>query len=132
MKKIVYFLFLLFASSKFCYSKEFATLPIHQDNYLVKVSIPMESELSNLLKDKNTELNIILNYLKTIDFCDGVVSDVIYEKYTKTLALLPENISSKVKVIEKEILAKKKVSLFIVNIRQSEYFIPIKFLDNYQ
>ncbi len=132
MKKFIYFLFLLFVSSKLCYSKEFVTQPIHQDNYFVKLPIPMESELFNLFKDKNTELNIILNYLKTIDFCDGVVSDIIYDRYSKTLASLPEDLSSKVRAIERELLEKKKISLFIVNIRQSEHFLPIKFLDNYQ
>jgi len=129
MKKMLFTLFSLILLSQLSSAKEFISLPLHKDNNFIKINVSGEEELTNLLKGRDVELNVVLNFLKTLDFCNGVVSDVIHERYLKTLALLPEDVAAKVKSAEKEILERKKTSLFIVNTRHFEHYLPIKFVD---
>lgn len=128
MKNIITFIFLLLFV-QICFGKEFIEQPIHKDNFLNTLNLPMEEELNTLLKGRDKEFNIILNFLKTIDFCDGVVSRIIYDKYTLTLSLLPEEIAIKVKRAEKEVLDRKKRNLSIIDVETTEHYLPIKFID---
>lgn len=123
---ILAFLFLFYSAN----AKEFLSLPIYEDINLSKVVVPEESEIAALLKGKDKERNIVLNFLKTIVFCDGVVSDVIYKSYTETLSTLDKKISEKIINVEKELLEKKKLKLVVVNIGQQEHYLPIKFIEN--
>ncbi|GAB4443828.1 MAG: hypothetical protein OHK0040_14500 [bacterium] len=130
MKTLFSIIFFLLIFTQAVLAKEFADSPINKDNYLSTLTLPMEEELNNIMKGKEKELNVVLNILKTIEFCDGVVSRTLYDKYTTTLSQLPEDVTRKIKSAERAILEKKKKNLSIVDIDSSEHYLPIKFIDN--
>lgn len=111
------------------YGKDFIEQPIHNDNHLINLSTPKIDEINTALKGKERELNIILNFLKTIDFCDGIVSRIVYEKYAQTISSLPQEIAKIVKDAVNEILERKKRVLSIIDIENTEHYLPIKFID---
>ena len=129
MLKTVLMIIFIFAFTSFSYSKDYLDRPIHKDNIFSKITIPKEEEILTLLKGKETELNIILIYLKTLDFCKGNVSRVMFEKYTATLTSLPEKVADKIRTIENELIDTKKIKISIQDIDRDEHYLPIIFLN---
>ncbi len=127
MKNFISLLFLFLMSVQAVYAREFITEPLHSDNHFSSIQIPAEEELKNLLKGRDKELNVILNTLKTLYFCDGVISGQIYERYQDVLKMLPQEVSKKVSYTEKELLEKKNLKLVIFDIKSHEYYLPVRF-----
>lgn len=129
MLKTVLMIIFIFAFTSFSYSKDYLGRPIHKDNIFSKITTPKEEEILTLLKGKETELNIILIYLKTLDFCKGNVSRVMFEKYTATLNSLPEKVADNIRTIENELIDTKKIKISIQDIDSDEHYLPIIFLN---
>lgn len=127
MKALLIFaiLFLMTCSG---YCRDYREEPVHSDLFMSTITIPMENDLKTLLKDRPVDLNIVLNYFKTLEFCDGVVSRSLYNKFNESKGRLPEGIGEKLATIEKMILEKKRRTLTIVDLQSNEYYLPIKFL----
>lgn len=130
MQKTILMIIFTFLFIGVSYARSYIDKPIHKDNILSKTTIPKEEEIATMLKGKETELNIILNYLKTLDFCSGNVSRVIFEKYTTIINSLPEKIADRIRIIENELIDTKKIKISIQDIDRDEHFLPIIFLND--
>lgn len=128
MKKFFFLLF-FFLTTNLCYSDYF-NQPIHSDKELGNITINDDKEIREILRGNEQDLNIYLNYLKTLIFTEGYVT-IEQDKFFKEL--LKKYSEKEKKTLEdflKKLLSQNKLEIKIIDLKSKEYFLPIDLSEN--
>jgi hypothetical protein len=123
----VFFLLILTATA---FPENYFNKPIYTDMNLSTISLPVEKDIENLLKEKPETKNIIINYLKTIEFTGGVVSTAQFKQYETGLLTLDGSLQAKIKKVVDVFISSKNYKISTIDVKGNEYFLPIKIIES--
>lgn len=128
MKKFFFLLFFFFTTN-LGYSDYF-NQPIHSDKELGNIMINDDKEIRDILRGNERDLNIYLNYLKTLIFTGGYVTIEQDKVFKELLNKLPEKDKKPLEDFLKELLSENKLEIKIIDLKAKEYFLPIDLSEN--
>lgn len=128
MRCVFVFIFLALSTVS-SFGDNYFNKPLYTDMNLSQIALSVEKEIESLLKENPDSRNVILNYLKTIEFTKGKVSTVQFRQYDAVLSGLDETLRSKIRKITDDFLSSKNYKITVIEINGSEYYLPIKIIE---
>ncbi|MCX7991089.1 MAG: hypothetical protein N2999_03500 [Proteobacteria bacterium] len=129
MKKVfAFFLFFLLLTG-ISFAKYFKQ-PLYSDKELGNITINDEKKIREILKDSEQNLNVVLNYIKTLIFTAGYVTAEQDKVFKEVLAKIDEKDRKALQDILKSHLSENKIEIKVIDINSREYYLPIDPLEN--
>lgn len=128
MKKIVLSFIFFFFMTNLSFSDYFIQ-PIHSDKELGNIVID-EKEIRDVFTSGEQNLNIFLNYVKTLIFTNGYVTIEQDRIFKELLNKFTEKDRKTLEEFLKKILSQNNLEIKIIDLKSKEYFLPIDLFEN--
>lgn len=127
MKKIYLFLFLLFFPV-YISAETYMTKPLYEDINLSKINFPEDNEIRELLSDNQITLNIVINYIKSIIYNNGMVSKEQQITFQQALSNISDSKKQRITEIVEKQLDRCGCKFVVIDLSGGDHYLPLKII----